>query len=146
MKEVNVQTEIIINCPIEKVAAFASDPDNTTKWYVNIKEAEWKTPKPLQIGSLIAFKAEFLGKKMAYVYEVVEDIRNQKFVMRTADGPFPMETTYEWEKINDRSTRMKLRNKGAPSGFSKLFAPIMALMMKKANNNDLKKLKSILEA
>jgi uncharacterized membrane protein len=146
MKEVDVSTEIIINSPIEKVAAFAADPDNATKWYVNIKEVEWKTPKPLQLGSLLAFKAQFLGKKLAYVYEVVENIPNKKFVMRTADGPFPMETTYEWEKIDDNSTRMKLRNRGTPSGFSKLFAPFIASMMRKANNKDLIKLRSFLES
>jgi uncharacterized protein YndB with AHSA1/START domain len=87
MKTVDVNTEVIINCPIEKVAAFTSDPDNATKWYVNIKEVEWRTPKPLQKGSLIAFKAQFLGRQLAYVYEVVEDIPKQKFVMQTADGP-----------------------------------------------------------
>lgn len=146
MKDVDVQTEIMIKCPIEKVAAFASDPDNATKWYVNIKEVEWKTTKPLQLGSLLAFKAQFLGKKLAYVYEVVENIPNQKFVMRTADGPFPMETTYEWERIDANTTKMKLRNRGTPSGFSKLFAPFMSSMMRKANNKDLIKLKAVLES
>jgi hypothetical protein len=146
MKTVDVIMDIAINCAIEKVAAFAADPDNATKWYVNIKEVEWKTPKPLQKGSLLAFKAQFLGKQLAYVYEVVEDIRDQKFVMRTADGPFPMETTYEFEKVGENKTKMTLRNRGTPSGFSKLFAPFMAPMMRKANTKDLEKLKSILES
>lgn len=86
-----------------------------------------------------------VGKELAYVYEVVENISNKKFVMRTADGPFPMETTYEWEKINENSTRMKLRNRGTPSGFSKLFAPFMSMMMRKANKKDLELIRSILE-
>jgi uncharacterized membrane protein len=146
MRNVDVQTEIVIKCPIEKVAAFASDPDNATRWYVNIKAVEWKTPKPLKLGSLVAFKAKFLGKELAYTYEIVENIPNKKFVMRTADGPFPMETTYEWEKINENVTRMKLRNRGTPSGFSKLFAPFMISMMRKANTKDLIKLRSILES
>jgi uncharacterized membrane protein len=146
MKNVDVQTEIVIKCPIEKVAAFASDPDNATRWYINIKAVEWKTPKPLQLGSLVAFKAKFLGKELAYTYEIVENIPNKKFIMRTADGPFPMETTYEWEKINENLTRMKLRNRGTPSGFSKLFAPFMISMMRKANTKDLIKLRSILES
>jgi hypothetical protein len=146
MKDVDVITKIVINCPVGKVAEFAADPDNATKWYVNIKSVEWKTPTPLQVGSQIAFKAKFMGKQLAYVYEVVENIPNKRFVMRTADGPFPMETTYEWESLDENTTRMTLRNRGTPSGFSKLFAPFMASMMKKANEKDLGLLKKILES
>lgn len=142
---VDVFTEIIIYSPINKVSEYAADPDNAPEWYVNIESAEWQTPKPLKIGSRIAFKAQFLGRELAYVYEIVEFIPGKKQVMKTANGPFPMETTYTWEAIGEDSTRMTLRNKGNPSGFSKLFSPFMSTMMKKANMKDLKKIKSILE-
>ena len=142
---VDVKTEIIIHCPIQKVAQYASNPDNVTEWYVNINEVNWKTPKPLKVGSKVAFKAKFLGKELAYTYEFVELIPEQKLVMRTAEGPFPMETTYTWTAIDEKTTKMTLRNAGSPSGFSKLFAPFMAMMMRKANNKDLKLIKKILE-
>ena len=142
---VNVKTEILIDCPIEKVALYASNPDNAPEWYVNIKSVEWKTAKPLTIGSQISFKAEFLGRKLAYTYEFVELVAGKKLVMKTSEGPFPMETTYTWEAIDDSTTRMTLQNKGVPKGFSKYFAPFMAFAMKRANNKDLKLLKEILE-
>lgn len=66
--------------------------------------------------------------------------------MRTADGPFPMETTYTWEDTAPASTRMTLRNRGEPSGFSKFAAPIMATAMRHANRKDLRQLKQILES
>ena len=142
---VDIFTEISINCPLAELSAFAIDPDNASIWYVNIKKVEWKSPKPLQKGSLLGFQAQFLGRKLEYVYEVVEWEANKKFVMRTADGPFPMETTYEFLKIDARSSRMRLRNKGVPSGFSKLMAPLMKSAMRRANNKDLLLLKEILE-
>ncbi len=141
---VDVKTSIEILCPLDRVSQFASNPNNVTKWYVNIKSVEWKTPEPLSVGSQIAFIAHFLGKKLSYTYQVMEMTANT-FVMKTAEGPFPMETTYMWDKINDNTTRMTLRNCGQPSGFSKLFAPFMSIMMRKANQKDLEKLKSILE-
>ncbi|SDN41436.1 Polyketide cyclase / dehydrase and lipid transport [Paenibacillus sp. yr247] len=142
---VDVLTEITINCPRDKVSDYAANPDHAPEWYVNIHSAVWQTPKPLKVGSKVAFKAAFLGKQLSYVYQMAEYIPGKKLVMRTADGPFPMETTYTWEIAEGNSTRMTLRNKGNPTGFSMLFAPFMSLMMKRANNKDLKKIKFLLE-
>jgi uncharacterized membrane protein len=142
---VDVQTEIAINKPVHVVAGYAMNPDHATEWYVNINSAEWLTPKPLAVGSKIAFKAKFLGRQLSYVYEITELVPGQKLVMKTADGPFPMETTYLFEEADNHTTRMQLRNRGNPSGFSKLFGPFMKTMMKKANKKDLKKIKEIIE-
>lgn len=143
---VDVFTEITIDCPRDRVSTYAADPDHAPEWYVNIMSAEWQTPKPLRIGSKVAFKAQFLGKQLSYVYEIAQYVPGQMLKMKTADGPFPMETTYTWETVGGSSTRMTLRNKGNPSGFSMLFAPFMSLMMKRANNKDLKRIKHILES
>jgi uncharacterized membrane protein len=142
---VDVKTEILINCPIANVATYASNPDNAPEWYVNIKSVEWVTKKPLAVGSKIAFKAKFLGRELAYTYEFIKLIQHKKLVMKTAQGPFPMETTYTWTVIDDQSTRMTLRNRGIPSGFSKLLSPFMMMAMKKANKKDLRSIKKILE-
>src|SRR5438132_9694319 len=142
---VDVITETQIARPRAEVAAFAGDPSNAPKWYVNIKSVEWKTPPPLAVGSRLAFEAQFLGRRLAYTYEIVELIPGSKLVMRTAEGPFPMETTYTWQPDSDGKTRMSLRNRGEPRGFSKIAGPLMAAAMRRANRKDLARLKSILE-
>jgi hypothetical protein len=57
-----------------------------------------------------------------------------------------METTYTWRAVDDRSTRMTLRNRGEPAGFSAFAAPLMATAMRRANRKDLRNLRAILEA
>jgi hypothetical protein len=143
---VDVRTEIDIARPRAAVAAFARDPVNATAWYENIKAVEWKTEPPLAIGSKIAFVAQFLGRTLSYTYEVVALDGDERFVMRTAEGPFPMETTYVWRDSSAGATHMELRNRGHPSGFSKLVAPFMARAMHRANAKDLARLKSVLES
>lgn len=142
---VDVVTEINIGRPQPEVAAFASNPDNAPKWYVNIKSVEWRSSPPLRVGAKVAFVAHFLGRSMAYTYETVEFVPGERLVMRTSEGPFPMETTYTWESTPERGTHMTLRNRGTPSGFSRLLAPFMAAAMRRANRNDLGRLKALLE-
>ena len=142
---VDVQTEIEIDRPRSEVASYASDPDNATSWYQNITSVEWKSPKPLKVGSRIAFTARFLGRRLAYTYEVKDLVPGERFVQATTEGPFPMETTYIWEDNPTGGTTMKLRNRGQPAGFSKFAAPVMAWAMRRANQKDLARLKVILE-
>ena len=142
---VDVQTEIEIARERSAVAAYAIDPGNAPAWYRNIESVEWRTEPPLAVGSRLAFVAKFLGRRLAYTYEVVEHVPDERFVMRTAEGPFPMETTYSWQSIAANQTRMTLRNRGVPAGFSKAMAPFMTFAMRRANRKDLALLKQRLE-
>jgi uncharacterized membrane protein len=142
---VDVRTEIEIDRARGEVARYASDPGNAPVWYENIERVEWKNGPPLAVGSRVAFVARFLGRRLEYTYEIRELVPGDRLVMSTADGPFPMETTYTWAETPAGGTRMTLRNRGEPSGFSKVAAPAMARAMRRANRKDLERLKAILE-
>ena len=125
--------------PVEAVASYAGDPGNAPQWYANIKSVHWRTPPPVVVGSRMDFEARFLGRRLAYTYEVVELAAGERLVMRTADGPFPMETTYTWQSVPG-GTRMTLRNRGTPSGFAKVATPVMRKAMRGAMSKDLARL------
>jgi hypothetical protein len=142
---VDIHSEIEIARPRAEVAAYAADPDNATAWYRNINAVEWRTARPLGVGSRVAFVAVFLGRRLAYTYEVRKYVPGERFVMSTAEGPFPMETTYTWQDAPGGATLMTLRNRGEPAGFAKITAPVMARAIRRANLKDLEELKAILE-
>ncbi len=144
MATVDVVTEATIPRPVAQVAAYAADPANAPEWYANISSVEWETAPPVGVGSRVAFVARFLGRRLAYTYEIIEYVPEQRLVMRTAQGPFPMETTYTWQPVA-HGTRMTLRNRGEPSGFGAVAAPVMSAAMKRANAKDLAALSTVLQ-
>ena len=112
---VDVSVRRVIGRPRDEVAAYAVDPGNAPEWYANIRAVEWQPP--LTVGSELGFVARFLGRRLEYTYVVRELVPGERLVMSTAQGPFPMETTYEFADAGDGATRMTLRNRGEPSGF-----------------------------
>jgi uncharacterized protein YndB with AHSA1/START domain len=146
MAAVDVEIHATIDRPRPEVAAYCCDPDNVTAWYANIKAVQWETSPPVALGSRFRFTSQFLGRRLEYTYEVVELVPAERFVMRSERGPFPMETTYTWEDTPDGGTWMTMRNRGEPTAFAGLAAPILATAVRRATTKDLARLKSILEA
>lgn len=143
--DVDVVTSVEIGRPRAEVAAYAADPDNATAWYANIDSVAWETEPPMAVGSRVAFVAHFLGRRLAYTYQVRELVAGERLVMSTEQGPFPMTTTYLWEDSASGGTEMTLRNAGSPAGFARIGAPMMSTAMRRANRKDLDALRRILE-
>ncbi|GGC52803.1 SRPBCC family protein [Hoyosella rhizosphaerae] len=143
---VDVTTSIEIARPLSEVAGYCADPSNATEWYANIKKVHWRTAPTVEVGARVAFTAEFLRRTLEYEYEIVEFEPLVRLVMRTTEGPFPMQTTYEWTAVSPTVTRVTLNNAGEPLGFSRLVAPMMTAAMRRANTKDLQALKRIVES
>ncbi len=143
---VDVLTEITIPRPRAQVAAYAADPDNAPEWYENIESVTWRTGPPLRVGSEMTFVARFMGRRLSYVYRAVEFEPEDRLVMSTVDGPFPMQTTYTWIAIDDRTTRMTLRNRGGPTGLMGALGPLEAIAVRRATGKDLRRLRAVLES
>lgn len=142
----DVQVETVIDRPRDEVAAYTGEPTNAPKWYTNIDSVVWNTEPPMRIGSRMTFVARFLGRRLEYTYEVAEYVPGERLVMRTTQGPFPMETTYTWTDAGSGKTRMALRNRGGPSGFAGIAAPVMAASVRRSTSKDLAGLKKLLES
>lgn len=141
----NITTTIVIERPLDVVASFAGDPSNAPEWCRWIQSAEWQTDPPITLGSQITFHARFMGKGLVYTSEVVEFTPGEQVEMHTAQGPFPISTTYTWRAVGDRVTHMTLRNHGEPKGFSRLIAPMVTIVVRRAMLQELAQLKQVLE-
>ena len=78
---------------------------------------------------------------ISYTYEIVESVTDARLVMRTAEGPFPMETSYECSNTAAGHTQMSLRNRGDPRGVSKLCALFMRGAMRQAMTKNIDAMK-----
>jgi len=143
---VDVLTEITIGRPLHEVAAYAANPDNAPEWYQNIESVRWRTAPPLRVGSEMTFVARFMGRRLSYVYRTLEFEPTQRLVMSTVDGPFPMQTTYTWTAIDDRTTNMTLRNRGGATALMGLLGPLESIAVRRATRKDLRRLSAILES
>jgi uncharacterized membrane protein len=139
----DVVSEVVIARERERVAGYAADPDNAPDWYTKLQSIEWLTPRPVTVGSRIAFVAHFLGLRFSYTYEVLEHEPGERLVMATTEGRLAMETTYTWRDTADGGTRMTLRNRGRTP---RLLTPLIARSVRRANREDLQRLKTIFEA
>src|SRR3954467_4357268 len=140
---VDVLSEIVIDRPCEQVAGYAADPSHAPDWYVNIASVQWLTEPPVRVGSRTAFVAEFLGRRLAYTYEIAEYVPGERLVMRTAEGPFPMEIRSAWRSDEPERTRMTLPTGGEPLYLARLVGPFVAVAVGCANRNDLPALNAI---
>jgi hypothetical protein len=143
---IQVLTEVEIEAPQKLVARYATDPTNSSAWYKHVLAVEGPDPAPLQHGSAFTLVARIPpGITRRFPYEVVNLVEGKRLIIRTEDGPFPMQTTYSW-LTRDGRTVMTMRNEISPRGPARIVAPLLVAGMRRANHKDLLRLKSILES
>jgi uncharacterized protein YndB with AHSA1/START domain len=141
---VDVLNTVVIDRPVGDVSQYAADPDNAPQWYETSRLSSGTQRVRCKSGLEPISSRAFRGRRLACTYEVVELVPGRRLTMRTPGPRFPMETTYTWDDEHG-ATRMALRNRGTPSGFSAWLAPLMSLMVGRANRKDLALLKRRLE-
>ncbi|GFG53864.1 ATPase [Mycolicibacterium agri] len=139
---IDVEVHTTIERARPQVARYCCDPDNITAWCANIQAVHWETPPPLDVGTRIRLTSGFLGRTVEHTSEVAELVAGELLVMRS----LLTETTYRWTDSDEGGTWMTVRNRGEPTAYPGLAAPIIATAIRRATANDLDRLKSILEA
>lgn len=142
---VDISAERVIRCGRRKLAAYAADLSHVPGWYQTIQAVSWQGDPGARLGARAEFMMGFIGQKTPYIYEITEYIPDEKLRMTTRQGPFPMETIYEWSDASRGRTKMRLTNRSWPSGLKAVLMPFMALAMRRAMAKDLKALARLTE-
>lgn len=143
---VDVAVDVVIERSRSDVASFAGDLSKAGQWYENVESAEWLTPPPIAAGSKAQLLVNGFGKTSSYTYEIVELVDDERLVMRTQSGPFPMETTYTWAPAEGGHTKMTVRTTFEPRGLAKMGSSMISAGLRKSSRKDLEALKRALES
>jgi hypothetical protein len=139
-----VVAEVVVDRPRPEVAAFAMDPANDRDWIGALTDVNVLTGTPIGAGTRVERVAQFLGRRIEYVNEIVEFEPPERLAMRSVKAPFPMDVTYEFEEA-DGATRVRIRAAGEASGFYRLAGPLLDRAVRRGIEGDLARLRACLE-
>jgi len=140
-----IEINLVINRPIEEVFAFVSNSENLPRWRSTSLEVKKTSEGPLNVGSTFKGRFTFLGRQFDGNVVVTAHEPNRVFVSKMAEGPFPLETGYTLESV-ENGTHITFVVNGEPGGFFKFAEPLVVSMAKRAYETDLQNLKEMMEA
>ena len=141
---IDVTVEIVIDLPRALVAEYVMEPANEPNWIKGIVQSTPLAPGPIAKGSRVRRLAKFMGRQIDYTPEVMDLDPDRRLVMKT-DKPFPMTIEYEFSD-REGGTVFRQRLLGGPGGVMRLFAPLMASMVRRNIRSDMDRLRTTLEA
>lgn len=132
-----------INRPVSEVFKYMSDPAKLPEWNTVVEEA---TPSetPVKLGTKIAVKARFLGRKIDSPSVVTEYELNKRYTNKS-EKPFAVTITNTFE-AEGGGTKVVAIFDSEPGGFFKIGEPILAKIAKKQFQTQLDTAKELLEA
>ena len=140
-----IEIHLVINRPVEEVFAFVSNSENLPRWRSTSLEVKKTSEGPLNVGSTFKGRFTFLGRQFDGNVVVTAHEPNRVFVSKMAEGPFPLETGYTLESV-ENGTHITFVVNGEPGGFFKFAEPLVVSMAKRAYETDLQNLKEMMEA
>ena len=143
MTEVDVSVDIEIAAAPADVAAVMFDPARESEWMQAVKSVEVIDPA-LAPGARVRHTGSFLGKEISWT-TAVETIQFPHVLTLTiAEGPFTGTVSYTIARTAT-GARAKIRNVGQTTKLGFLPAAIVEGPMRSALQEDLERLKKIIE-
>ena len=141
---IDTRAVIVVARPREEVAGYLRDPGNDPAWIGGLRSARLVTEPPVGVGSRVERVASFLGRRIEYLNEITE-LSGTRLAMRSVRSPFPMRVTYGFDDAADDATEVSVRVEGDASRLYRLADPLLAVLVRRSVQRDLRTLKRLLE-
>jgi uncharacterized membrane protein len=135
----------LIDRPVEDVFAFISNPMNLVRWQSMVAKVEPASSGPVGVGSKYKIQSEVMGRKMEGVMDITDLVPSEKFGFKNVAGPVQVQAVITFKSVGT-ATRLNFSGQGEPGGVFKLAEPMLAKQVKSQMEENLKRLKSVLES
>jgi uncharacterized membrane protein len=134
------ETSIVINQPLEEVAAYLSNLENDPRWRREWVDAESGSEGPFGVGTTTTLFGQFWGRRMKTVYEVAVYGPNRLTEWRSVSGPLPLTFRTSFETV-EGGTQVTFRYDANPNVVLKLLEPLLISIGKRQLDGDIPKLR-----
>ena len=141
---INLDLGTLIDKPVKDVFAFITNPNNMSKWNAAVVSMEQITPGAVGVGTKFKNVGEMLGRRIEGEMQVVAFEPDSKYGFQMNAGPMQINVTLTFKTVGT-GTKLNLNGQGNPAGFFKLAEGVMAGRVKSMMEDNLARLKSVLE-
>jgi len=141
---INLDLGTLIDKPVKDVFAFITNPANMAKWNSAVVSMEQITPGAVGLGTKFKNVGEMMGRRIEGQMEVVAFEPDSKYGFQMNAGPMQINVTITFKTVGT-GTKLSLNAQGNPAGVFKLAEPVMQGRVKSMMEENLARLKSVLE-
>ena len=141
---INLDLGVLIDKPVKDVFAFITNPANMPKWNVAVVSMEQITPGAVGLGTKFKNVGEMMGRRIEGEMEVIAFEPDSKYGFQMNAGPVQVNVTLGFKTVGT-GTKLSLNAQGNPGGLFKLAEPVMQGRVKSMMEENLARLKSVLE-
>ena len=141
---INLDLSTLIDRPVKDVFAFVTNPSNMSKWNSAVVSMQQITPGPVGMGTKFKSVGEMMGRRIEGEMQVVAFEPDSKYGFQMNAGPVQVNVVLNFKTVGT-GTKLSLNAQGNPGGLFKLAEPVMAGRVKVLMEENLVRLKSVLE-
>jgi len=141
---INLDLSTLIDHPVKDVFAFVSNLNNMSKWNSAVVSLQQLTPGAVGVGTKFKSVGEMMGRRIEGEVQVTSYEPDTKTDFQMNAGPMQINVTISFKPVGT-GTKVGLNAQGNPAGVFKLAEGIMQGRIKSLMEENLARLKSVLE-